>query len=619
MKRLPSSSLRLLFSAFFASSCLTNCQEKQPASNADATFIERKNAEHNGDYLATYPLSNPDSCIIRLKAEVPASVQPWACLALWYHLPRTSPATSFRLLELYEKNYPHDTVTAFVQMVRGEWYVDLAKYDSAQICLNDAFDKYTKLNRPLDASDATYLKARIQVYQNNFPAAIQAYFQVLDLVNAHDTTFSERHANLFDDLAVAYEGSRNKPKFLHWLNKAWNADHAKLANPDLFKRRIAKRFAFYYLDEKPDSSLYWAKLAFDLNSQQKAHTRRSPEVTYTLARAYFKNENCPAALPLFLQAFQGTKNVPKPHFQVSRSLGECYLCLGKLDSAKHYLQFSLASPDTVNLASAQKILGELYAKTGDWKMAFEASRENLRLFEVVVNAEKAKKTAALETQYETAQKERRIAELQGQQQAARLQNWIVSLSLLLVLGMAVGLFFWQRGRRRLLEQEKILLQQEKELAQAYAELKTQELEHSQADLQLTQSELDNAARLLSLKNQLIEDLQLRLEGQPQTLPGIAGNSTESHHFRSMKILTKDDWMRFRERFEQVFPNFIYRLKKNYPDLSAGEVRRILLMKLDFDKDEMVGTLGISEDSVLRSRRRLSQKLGLVDSKHLNSF
>jgi hypothetical protein len=87
---------------FFLLCSTLGCQKNAP-SDSDSTFFERQNAAHGGDYLATYPLTDADSCIARLKAEVPPSLQPWGCLSIWYHMPRSKPEVNFRLLDLYEK------------------------------------------------------------------------------------------------------------------------------------------------------------------------------------------------------------------------------------------------------------------------------------------------------------------------------------------------------------------------------------------------------------------------------------------------------------------------------------------------------------------------------------
>ena len=603
------------------------CHEESVVNPGDDPFFKQQNEANNGDYLAAFPLSSPDSCIARLKAEVPAQLQPWACLSIWYHLPRTNPAVNFRLLELYEQNYPHDTVFAFTQMMRGEFYVDLAKFDSAKICLTDAHDKYIRLGRPLDASDATYLMARSYVYQNNFADALRSYFEVLDLLNVHDTTFSHRRAYLYQDISVVYERSSNLPQELSWRKKMWDADPSRLDKPWQYKIKAASGLAIYYLKVNPDSSLYWTNTAIDMFKKNNEGTPPPPRLVYWLARGYFKKGDCTNALPYFLDAYR--RNPEKTslfgYYQYAQALGECYLCVEKLDSAEYYLRQVLSSPDTGNVSIAYNLLRDVHTKRGDYKNALSAANESRRLFEIKFTADKVKAMAEIEARYENAQHERRIAELEQNQKSARQQNLIITLSLLLILGLILALFLRQRGRRRMLEQENLLLEQEKQLAEAHSLLKHQELERSLTDLQIskkalktTHERLEDTVRLLDLKNRLIEELEMKLTDR-HLAQDHDFSPAENNAFRSMKILTDDDWERFRQQFELSFPGFIAGLKNEFPTITAAEIRLFLLLKLGFDNKEIAGTLGISSDSVLRSRHRLRVKLELTDTRDLDSF
>jgi len=584
----------------------------QTATKPDNTFIEHQNAAHNGDYLATYPLHNPDSCLLRLKAEVPAKLQPWACMSLWYHLPRTSRTVSFRLLELYDQHYPHDTVFAFTQMVRGEFLVELHQHDSARVVLADARSRYLKLHRPLDASDADYLVARCCLQENNPAKALESYFRVLDLINAHDTTFSHRHISLYQDIAAAFGQNKDYSKALFWLKKAWNSDNSKLSEPWKYRFSTALKMSTNYAKiNRFDSSLTMATLAADIFS---AHSKKTApaELAYRLGFAYLKKRDYATALRHFSQAARGSINSPNSFMknQIEQSLGEAYFCLGQLDSAEFFTRRSLATPDTGNLSAAHRRLGEIYARRGDFKIAYTEERAGNILFRSAFATEKATALAEFQARYETVQKERRIAELEAQQKIAQQQHLIIALSLLLLLIGAVSLYFRQRARQR-------LLQQEKQLAEARTLLHQQALKRSEADLSAKQQELEETAQLLQFKEQLVADLEMRLSEQaaaPSDMPGEA-----SQHFPRMKILTPNDWLKFQEVFEHRFPGYAQRLKTRFPELTNAETRLFLLIKLGFDSREMADIQGISVETIWRSRNRLRKKLKPADTGEMGGF
>ncbi|MBX2930201.1 MAG: phage tail tape measure protein [Saprospiraceae bacterium] len=598
---------------------IVSCRQQE--TSTDDAFFERQNAAHDGDYLATYPLHNPDSCIIRLKAEVPEQLQPWACFSLWYRLPRNSPERSFRLLELYDTHYPHDTVFAFTQLVRGEFMVELRHRDSARVFLNDARRRYLALGRPLDASDADYLMARCYSQENNLPKALESYFGVLELLNRHDTAFSHRHAFLYMDIATAYRRSKDLLQEMFWLHKAWNADFSQLDKAWDYQVKIAARMASAYAVNNPDSSLIMARLAVDIfkeNSDAPVPSR----LQYYLCLAHFKKGDCAAALPLCRDAYD-RNNAQQDVFwssQLAQALGESYFCLGRLDSAEWFIRQAIASPDTGNLTGVHKRLADIYTQRGDYKAALSeviiAYELNQRLFA----AERARALSEFEARFEAARKERLITELEAQQKIRQQRDLLIILSFLTAIGLLAGLLWRQRNRRRFLEQSNELLQQKKALAEVREQLKIQELEHSQFLLKNTQAELNTTAELLTLKNQLIEELEMRLHRRNLApLDVDAPDSSENPNLHGLKILTEADWSRFRERFDRQMPGFMTGLKAMHPSLTNAEIRLFLLMKLGFDTLEISEALGISKESVWRSRHRLSKRLGLPETADLNQF
>lgn len=585
-------------------------------------FFKEKDAANNGDYLATYPLASPDSCIARLKAEVPEAFQPWGCLSLWYHLPRTSPATSFKLLDLYEKNYQHDTVRAFAQISRAEFYVSLAKFDSAQTCLNEAQEIYARLKRPSGLGEVKLLEARSQVYQNNFAASLKSNFEYLAILDAIDTSLTQRRSILYYDIATTYERSGEPREALLWHMKHWNADHRRLERPLDNKVRLAYFIGVSYRTLNKDSSLYWTKLAVDM--QQNQVKKPIPaELSMMLGRAYFAKGDCRSALPHYLYGYRNNmdKHEAFGNFKFALGLGECYHCLGKLDSARIFIQESLTSPDTAALAKSQGLLSNIFAQKGDWKSAWAAEKESRHLFQRTFTVEKAKAVAGLEAQIEAAEKSRQVAELELAQKNLLQKNLIIVLLGTIATIFFISLFFRQRTHRQLLERENKILGQEKQLAEVRERVVALELERTNSELEVsisalatTKESLDQTSKLLATKNDFINELQLRM-----TNPPLDGAHLGNSQLHTMKILTELDWVRFQELFEMNYPGLIGQTKSRFEGLTSAETRLFLLIKLGFDKQEIANTLGIANESVSRTRHRLGKKINLSNDMDLDIF
>ncbi|MDN5217248.1 hypothetical protein QQ020_34565 [Fulvivirgaceae bacterium BMA12] len=82
------------------------------------------------------------------------------------------------------------------------------------------------------------------------------------------------------------------------------------------------------------------------------------------------------------------------------------------------------------------------------------------------------------------------------------------------------------------------------------------------------------------------------------------------------ILTDKEWKEFKVLFETVYPGFFCNLRARYADLSTSEIRLAGLIKLNLTSKEISNMLGISHESVNKSRYRLRKKLNLSKEENL---
>ncbi len=76
------------------------------------------------------------------------------------------------------------------------------------------------------------------------------------------------------------------------------------------------------------------------------------------------------------------------------------------------------------------------------------------------------------------------------------------------------------------------------------------------------------------------------------------------------ILTEDHWLEFKELFEQIHPHFFNRLKTALPLLTPAETRMLALIKINLSNKEMAMMLGVSGDTIKKTKQRLRKKLDL---------
>jgi DNA-binding CsgD family transcriptional regulator len=112
----------------------------------------------------------------------------------------------------------------------------------------------------------------------------------------------------------------------------------------------------------------------------------------------------------------------------------------------------------------------------------------------------------------------------------------------------------------------------------------------------TQNVIEKTALIETLRHQLQEQ---QLNSKQQELLEEASHQT---------ILTDADWEKFKLLFERLHPGFFNRLREKTPGITLAELRMAALIRLHLTTKEMASILGISIDSVHKTRQRLRQRL-----------
>lgn len=174
--------------------------------------------------------------------------------------------------------------------------------------------------------------------------------------------------------------------------------------------------------------------------------------------------------------------------------------------------------------------------------------------------------------------EKYAARLQVVESERELQKLLRNAAFIIVALMLLLMYAWFHRQRYLRRQQEV------------------ELETARNDLAAMVANFHEKAGLLE-KLQFEFDRLSTGDEHRQYLEQLA-NST---------ILTHDDWYRFRSLFEKVHPDFIAEQQELNPDLTAAEVRYLVLEKLRFGTHEMARMQGVSDNTVRQTRARLRRK------------
>ncbi|NAS12251.1 helix-turn-helix transcriptional regulator [Poritiphilus flavus] len=95
--------------------------------------------------------------------------------------------------------------------------------------------------------------------------------------------------------------------------------------------------------------------------------------------------------------------------------------------------------------------------------------------------------------------------------------------------------------------------------------------------------------------------------------------TNKRDLLSLKILTPQDWVTFRQKFNSIYPDFFPLMHSKGYGLTDSEERLLSLEKLNLTSSNIAHILGISLQSVYTARYRLRKRLNVPDKESIIGF
>ena len=274
--------------------------------------------------------------------------------------------------------------------------------------------------------------------------------------------------------------------------------------------------------------------------------------------------------------------------------------MGRPREALVHYHLAIGNAQKIGLATTLRSvypkIAQTYADMGDYETALKFQQRYAKLQDSLYSEEQNAIIAELDQRYDSAKKDQELEVIKQKNRTNQILIYGLGGVFFLVI-MVVYLVF---SRVRLMHR------QEQKLA-------TTKLESAQ--LQLSEF----TSNILK-KNKLIEELEEKLEAlELEDKKAMDQREAKRRELLQMKILTEEDWSAFKYHFEQVHTGFSSRLKEKFPELTIGESRLFILLKLHLSTREISNILGVSPDSVKKSRYRLRKKLQLKESEKLQNF
>lgn len=313
----------------------------------------------------------------------------------------------------------------------------------------------------------------------------------------------------------------------------------------------------------------------------------------------------------------------KPREQITRNglLARALYSLGQKSEAvacaEKTLELATKSNDMESKTDIERFLSGVFEKEGQTGKAFFHLKNYQVLADSIYSNRQKSNFENLVEQEKNNAHERELDQSKIRTEQERQRKWFFGIGgLLAALGISV--FFRLRQKN-----EQLKLEKERAEQAAREQLQALELEAVRRENELHTQRLDDFTQLLMEKNRQVEELthQNRAAAPPPSPvanhlsdlePADDGSDLEALYHQT--ILTEADWERFKTLFERVRPGFIPRVKHQFSGLTASELRLILLLKMNMQTREMADMLGVSPETIKKSRYRLRKKLGLDDER-----
>ena len=410
----------------------------------------------------------------------------------------TVPMILAEALRLASKS-KNSILVARIYIATGGWHFDNQRYDKSTINYQQALQVLKDDN----SRRAIVLKAQVMMneaglsYRQGHPnEAIEIYFQAIPKLESISDTFTL--ATAYEHLGSLFFNQSEYTKSAIYFGKSIALDgNAPRSSLDVASKYLSMAFCMLYLDSVAVTTQYLqqAKLKLESVGDPVADWGK---YYYLLGRIQSHSKQYQVALQSYQKAHSVAKRFNDLYTTGDILEAETYLYkdMGRYSEAlatvKKLKVLSTKVPEVSFSLDALKLLAELEFKMQHPTNAYLYLEEYIEQTDSLQRDKVSQRIHELETQYQSAQKESKIVQLQRENDRKaftlkrnRLSLWLLAITAgaLLVIALLVYLFY-RRGRT-FLRQEKLLHQfemdkvnQQHRIAVLSAMLEGQELERT---------------------------------------------------------------------------------------------------------------------------------------------
>lgn len=534
-----------------------------------------------------------------------------------------------QLWHWYHHNLPQDSTFILAQLdqLESHYLKHREKELAQQVWFLKVYYRGTGLYGGTSRSIDIFHQGILEAKENDWHFILGLLHTTLGLTHSENKQWGPAFENLLKgDVLLETYGYRQYPdaqRFLYLMGLAYyKVGEYRKATTALRKyftyspEKLIRHHEYYALntlalcyqrENMPDSASYFYQQAYQ-NAVVSGNVYWAVLIHGNLGQLYFEQKKYDEALDLILEDYTESykHGIKGSAMNAAVTLAAIYLARNDLKKAETYLDsarslFAFATHPLPVFYYDTRF--DLHKRKGDFPLAVLYA-DSARIKKDSVD--QSRDLEVLDQALMKVAVERHSSEMR-ELENARKRQVLLRNTLLIILALSAFIMF-QFYQRQIMRQNKEL-----QLAELNEKIAQDELINSK-------KELDLYTRNLKEKNELIE--AIRLEMEELRLTGVQQMDERTERLNQLlqsTILTDHDWVDFRNVFEKVYPGFFTQLREKMPDLTPADTRLLALTKLNLSSKEMASILGISADSIKKSRQRLRRRLNLPEEGSLDEL
>lgn len=302
------------------------------------------------------------------------------------------------------------------------------------------------------------------------------------------------------------------------------------------------------------------------------------------------------------------------HAATCLTIGDLYQKTGDYELAVPYLEQALHTTNLYTKQSAYHSLTYLYEAQQQYEEMMKYNKLYWSCHDSILRIRSQENVEETEALY---QKELTEQQLQNEKLQSLYKTW-------LILAVSGLLFIGLRCYYRILIQKIESALQKKADEKREADQRIHALEIQQKLKARTFYKAEKSQERLTAQNKLLKEEIRSLKKEIETLQTTLAHSSGALEIQRRNILHRihqcpfylkeQDWEEFWITFQDMFTDYVTRLRQKHPNLTKEDIRYCCLFKLNYSPEQISVLLGINKETVLKRKSRIKQHLNLDTEK-----